>query len=145
MMPKYSKKRRQMIQLTANRKKVKKIKKVTNFLQDINEEDFNIILNFLFNFNNENPSTKSNEEKLIKLQNLNNNEKENAIKLLKNMRYPREKNKGKIISPYLQKQLIELISNTLYQPQLSYTALQDQCNQLQSHNKKLIQKNEALI
>ena len=57
------------------------------------------------------------------------------------MQYPKGKNKGKIISPYLQKQLIELISNTLYRPQSSYTALQ----QLQSQNKNLIRRNEALI
>ncbi|CAG8834904.1 3554_t:CDS:2, partial [Gigaspora margarita] len=40
------------------------------------------------------------------------------------MRYPKGKNQGKIISPYLQQQLVKVISNSLYRPQSSYVALQ---------------------
>ncbi|CAG8634056.1 13557_t:CDS:1, partial [Cetraspora pellucida] len=55
------------------------------------------------------------------------------------------KNKGKIISSYLQQQLVEVISNFLYQPQDSYSALKEERDHLQLQNKKLTQKNEALI
>ncbi|CAG8724213.1 32819_t:CDS:1, partial [Racocetra persica] len=70
-MPRFSKKRRQMIQLTANRKNTKKIKKVADTLQCL-DDDNNAL-----------------EDKLVELiQGLNDDEKEDAIKLLENMRYP---------------------------------------------------------
>ncbi|CAG8554668.1 25227_t:CDS:2 [Dentiscutata erythropus] len=88
-MPKYPKKQRQIIQLTANREKAKKITSVENTFQCLDKNTNNLP-----------------EEKLIELiQDLSDDEKEDAIKLLENMRYPRGKNEGKIISQYLQWQL----------------------------------------
>ncbi|CAG8563626.1 13616_t:CDS:2 [Racocetra fulgida] len=49
----------------------------------------------------------SNEQLIDFIQALNDDKKEDAIKLLENMRYPRGKNEGKIISQYLQQQLVE--------------------------------------
>ncbi|CAG8744791.1 13146_t:CDS:2, partial [Gigaspora margarita] len=49
------------------------------------------------------------------------------------------------LSPYLQQQLVEVISNSLYRPQSSYAALQKECSQLRLQNKKLIKQNQTLI
>ncbi|CAG8765894.1 6098_t:CDS:1, partial [Cetraspora pellucida] len=106
-MPKFSKKRRQMIQLTANREKNKK-NKVENPLQCLNDVD------------------NVSEEKLIELiQDLGDDEKEDAIKLLENMRYPQGKKEGKIISQYLQQQLVKIISDSFYRHQMSYSVLKE--------------------
>ncbi|CAG8602904.1 18215_t:CDS:2, partial [Cetraspora pellucida] len=102
-MSKFSKKRRQMIQLMANQKLIE-------LIQDLGDD-----------------------------------EKEDAIKLLENMRYPRGKKEGKIISQYLQQQLVEIISGFFYRHQMRYSVLKEECDQLRLQNKKLNQKNEALI
>ncbi|CAG8806260.1 8436_t:CDS:1, partial [Racocetra fulgida] len=136
-MPTYSKKRRQMIQLTANREKSKKIKKVTDFLECLNNEDFNSVLDLIHSVKKQKSPTNSENNLIELIQSLSDEEKKEATKLLENMRYPKGKNKGKIISPYLQQQLVEVISASLYRPQSSYAALQKECNQLRSQNKKL--------
>ncbi|CAG8463622.1 36634_t:CDS:2 [Racocetra persica] len=106
----------------ANRIRAKKIRKATDALQSLNE-DFDSILEFIYN----------------------NKKKEDILKLLNNMRYLREKNEGKIIFLYLQQQLVKVISNSLYRPQDSYSALKEEYDHLWLQNKKLTQKNEALI
>ncbi|CAG8784112.1 19338_t:CDS:1, partial [Dentiscutata erythropus] len=144
-MPKLSAKYRQMIQLMANREIAKKIKKAMDTLQSLDVEDFNNALEFINTIKKENKleaSIKS-MEKLIKIiQSLDNNEKEDVIKLLDSIRYPQEKNEDKIISPYLQQQLVKVIYTSLYWPQESYSVLKEEHNHLRLQNRKLIKKNE---
>ncbi|CAG8788866.1 22073_t:CDS:2, partial [Dentiscutata erythropus] len=98
--------------------------KVTDFLNDLDKEDFNSILEFIYNIKKQKIPTHSENNLTNLIQSLSDEEKKDAIKLLENMRYPKGKNQGKIISSYLQWQLVDVISNSLYRPQLSYTALQ---------------------
>ncbi|CAG8544643.1 20479_t:CDS:2 [Cetraspora pellucida] len=98
-----------------------------NFLDDLNNEDFNCVLEFIYDVKKQNAleiPTHSEKTLIELIQSLSVEEKKNAIKLLENMRYPKGKNRGKIISPYLQQQLVDVISNSLYRPQSSYAALQ---------------------
>ncbi|CAG8803562.1 5838_t:CDS:1, partial [Dentiscutata erythropus] len=123
-MPTYFKKRRQMIQLTANCEKTKKIKRVTDFLECLDNKDLNNVLDLIYNAKKQKSLTNSKNNLTELIQSLNNEKKKNTIKLLENMKYSKGKNKGKIISPYLQQQLVEVISTSLYRSQSSYTALQ---------------------
>ncbi|CAG8590577.1 2322_t:CDS:1 [Dentiscutata heterogama] len=129
-MPKYSKKHTQMIQLTANREVNKKSKKVIDILQSLDGDNFDNVLKLIYSIRKEEISEtpirsneqliepiqglssdekeetsetpiRSNEQLIELIQGLSSNEKEDAIKLLENMKYPRGKNKEKIISQYL--------------------------------------------
>ncbi|CAG8747189.1 19522_t:CDS:1 [Racocetra fulgida] len=111
----------------------KKIKKATDALQSLDEEDFNNVLEFIYTIKKENKleaPIKSTEKLIEIIQGLDDNEKKDAIKLLDSMQYPQEKNKGKIISPYLQQQLVEVIFNFLYQLRESYSALKEERDHL---------------
>ncbi|CAG8626498.1 15179_t:CDS:1, partial [Dentiscutata heterogama] len=142
-MPKFSKKHIQMIQLTANHEKTKRLKKFVDTFQCL-DEDFNNVLEFICSIKKENiletpnsnkqliepingldkeevlETPQSNEQLIELIDGLDDNEKKDAKK--HTVRYPRGKNKGKIISQYLQQQLVEVLSNPFYQ---SYSALKE--------------------
>ena len=100
---------------------------------------------------NEELPTNANEEasqrmQLIStIQQLPDKELSSASNLISIMRYPKGPNKGKIISPYLQRKTYDYLALSLYKHKSDYHSLQDSNSKLKKDNKKLYQKSQKLV
>ncbi|CAJ0838131.1 439_t:CDS:2, partial [Entrophospora sp. SA101] len=69
----------------------------------------------------------------------------NALDLFDNMKYPKGRNQGKIISPHIQKKAIDFLNYGLYKKKSTIKDLEEENKELKSQIKKFGKEKEKLI
>ncbi|CAG8645455.1 12068_t:CDS:1, partial [Cetraspora pellucida] len=121
-----------------------KLFELSNNKAEIDKEPEKLTDQELFN----NTITKEEHQRnhLITLvQNLPNEEVLVAKHLITTMRYPNGSDKGKLLSPYLQKKAHKYITNNFYKHQLSSESIQNTNSKLVLENKRLQRQTKKLI
>ncbi|CAG8555384.1 18726_t:CDS:2, partial [Gigaspora rosea] len=135
-MPKLSKQKRH---LTYSRSQRNEIQKISKIITQIDHESLPKIRQILTNI-----TKKAKEEEMFQtIRDMPEPQKTYALKLFNSMRYPRGKHVNEIISPYLQKKALDIITNH-QKSQINNNLIAENA-ELKSTNKKLKKSNEKLI
>ncbi|CAJ0650622.1 6663_t:CDS:2 [Entrophospora sp. SA101] len=79
------------------------------------------------------------------IRNMTDDSKSNALDLFDNMKYPKGRNQGKIISPHIQKKAIDFLNYGLYKKKSTIKDLEEENKELKSQIKKFGKEKEKLI
>ena len=130
---------KKMVQERIEREKVLKI---SNTITQIDPKDLPVLEQAISNFKeaqSSNTSSLLNRQETLfnNICDMTDDSKLDALALFDNMRYPKGKNQGKIISPYIQKKAIDFINHGLYKKKSTIKDLEEKNEEMKSQIKKL--------
>ncbi|CAJ0642925.1 16501_t:CDS:2 [Entrophospora sp. SA101] len=136
--------------ITQERVKKGKVLKINSTIAQINPKNLPVLERAISDFKEAQSSNTSSllncQETLFNnIRNMTDDSKSNALDLFDNMKYPKGRNQGKIISPHIQKKAIDFLNYGLYKKKSTIKDLEEENKELKSQIKKFGKEKEKLL
>ncbi|CAJ0877251.1 12759_t:CDS:2, partial [Entrophospora sp. SA101] len=127
-----------------------KVLKINSTIAQINPKNLPVLERAISDFKEAQSSNTSSllncQETLFNnIRNMTDDSKSNALDLFDNMKYPKGRNQGKIISPHIQKKAIDFLNYGLYKKKSTIKDLEEENKELKSQIKKFGKEKEKLL
>nr|CAG8662748.1 6400_t:CDS:2 [Entrophospora candida] len=136
--------------ITQERVKKGKVLKINSTIAQIDPKNLPVLERAISDFKeaqSSNTSSLLNRQETLfnNIRNMTDDSKSNALDLFDNMKYPKGRNQGKIISPHIQKKAIDFLNYGLYKKKSTIKDLEEENKELKSQIKKFGKEKEKLI
>ena len=127
-----------------------KVLKINSIIAQIDPKNLPVLERAISDFKeaqSSNTSSLLNRKETLfnNIRNMTDDSKSNALDLFDNMKYPKGRNQGKIISPHIQKKAIDFLNYGLYKKKSTIKDLEEENKELKSQIKKFGKEKEKLI
>lgn len=139
-----------MKKMRQERVKSGKVLKINSIITQIDPKNLPVLERAISDFKeaqSSNTSSLLNRQETLfnNIRNMTDDSKSNALDLFDNMKYPKGRNQGKIISPHIQKKAIDFLNYGLYKKKSTIKDLEEENKELKTQIKKFGKEKEKLI